>query len=448
MKFILAIFSIVFSLSIFAQTTTIKGKVDDPNLKEIRIAIFDDYFSLKNNLLAKSKLISQGFKMDFNIQKPFVARLYGGLYDKQLIIEPGASYEVTLKNDSTQRLIITQSGGTPGINQMYVDLLFEFDEFVTKNEKPIIRGQFTKEILAYTQNLKDSLSTQMQNPLIADLIHYRCAELEMAGRAKSRSKAYVDYLYKMPVNVFGSEYMYFFKEFYSNYFYENYIKNSSTLIREGIKSNKGFNFLAKQFDTIPYYGNNIELRDLALLLGLTEALYDKDVFKNENIWPLIEEISTQNPSAQIKFAAKNYLAKYAPIKKGTAVTDVEIIDEKNQAKMLSSFFNKPVYLCFFDPFAETSAIEISSLTPLFDKYRDQIQFIPVAVKASAYELQEFKLGNAIKVPVYRMENVEDLIPFNIRSTIAFFTIDANGKFVNSSGPMPLFADSELESLAK
>lgn len=433
---------------LFAQTTVVRGKIDDPNLKEIRLAIFEDYFSLKTNILAKSKINQLSFKLEFTLNKPYVARLYGGLYDKQILIEPGASYDIVMINDSTQRLKITQTGGTPGLNNLYVDLLFLFDDFIHKNDRAIMFGKYAKETLQFTQGIKDSLAVQMAHPLIADLINYRSAELEIASRGKSRSKGFVEYLYNSPVNIYQGEYMYFFKDFYSNYFYEIYIKNSAEDIRKNIREQAGYKNIAKAFDTIPYYAGNEELRDLALLYGFTEALYDKENFKAEQIWSIIEEISTSNASTQVKTAASNFLLKNAPIKKGSSVVDIEMYDEKNSVKNLHSFIGKPVYLCFFDPMAETSAIEISALSYLYEKYRDSIHFVAIAVKANAFELQEFKLGNAIKIPLYRTEVVEDLIPFKIRSTIAFFTLDAQGKFVNGNGPLPLFADSELEALAK
>ncbi len=433
---------------IYAQTTVVRGRIDDPNLKEIRISIFDDYFSLKNNILAKSKINQLTFKLEFTIDKPYIARLYGGNYDKQLLIEPGTTYDVVIANDSTQRLKVTQTGGTPGLNKLYVDLLFDFDEFIRKNDKAILFGKYTNEVLKFTAKMKDSLQAEMRNPLIYDIVNYRSAELELIARAKSRSRVYVEYLHKAPIAVFGNEYMYFFKEFYSNYFYEIYIKNSSEELRKTIRENNSFSKIATYFDTIPYYSGNEELRDLALLNGLTEALYDKQNFKPEHIWPIIEDISKNNKFPQIKTAATNYIAKYAPLKPGAMYSDLEIIDEKNNGKNLSSFLGKPVYLCFFDPLTETSALEISALSYLYDKYKDKVHFIPVAVKASAYELQEFKLGNAIKVPLYRTENVEDLIPYKVRNTIAFFLIDAQGKFINGNGPMPLFADAELEAAIK
>lgn len=442
------LFCLHLGYQIYAQTTIVRGRIDDPNLKEIRISIFDDYFSLKNNILAKSKINQLSFKLEFTIDKPYIARLYGGNYDKQLLIEPGTTYDVVIANDSTQRIQVTQTGGTPGLNKLYVDLLFDFDEFIRKNDKAIVFGKFGKEVLNFTTRMKDSLASEMKNPLISDLINYRCAELELISRSKSRSRVYVEYLHKSPISVFGNEYMYFFKEFYSNYFYEIYIKNSSEELRKTIRESNSFSKITPYFDTIPYYSGNEELRDLALLNGLTEALYDKQNFKPEQIWPLIEDISKNNKNAQIRTAAANYITKFAPIKAGASYSDIEIIDEKNQAKSLSSFLGKPLYLCFFDPMTESSALEISALSYLYEKYKDKVHFVPVAVKASAYELQEFKLGNAIKVPVYRTENVEDLIPYKVRNTIAFFLIDAQGKFVNGNGPMPLFADSELEAVSK
>lgn len=450
MKSLFLVILILSQTALWAQnglTTYVKGRIDDAKLQEIRIAVFEDYFSLKPNILAKAKIKDLQFKLEFNIDKPYVARLYGGLYDKQLILEPGMEYEVYVRNDSTQRLKIVQNNAGSEINKLYVDLLFHFDEFISKNDMKIVRGQYTKEILQFTQNLKDSLQNEMKNPLIADFINYRCAELEIAGRAKSRSKIYVDYLYKEPIHIYGAEFMAFVKDFYGGYFYENYIKNSSEPIRNIIKNQMGWTALSKAFDSIPYYGNKSDLRDLALLVGLSEALYDKDNFDPENIWFLFREAAKKNENEQIRVAATNFLEKYAPLKKGMALPIIDIINEKNKSLSLQSFIGKPIYLCFFDPFTETSTIEISSLSYLYEKYKNSIHFVPVAVKASAYELQEFKLGNGITVPLYRTENVEDLIPFRIRSTIAFFTINAKGEFVNGNGPMPLFADSELEALS-
>ncbi|MBL0911049.1 MAG: TlpA family protein disulfide reductase [Bacteroidia bacterium] len=449
MKHLWFLICIVFAGSLGAQQTPtlIKGRVDDPLLKDLRISIFEDYFSLKPRILAKARIQNQTFKAEFQIDKPYIARVYGGLYDKQLIIEPGASYDLNVMNDSTQRLKIQQSGGTPGINDMYLDLLYTFDDFIIDHEKEILRGQYTRQTAAFCQRIRDSLAVTKLNPILQDLLTYRSAELEMVARSKSKSRIFVEYFVRNSPDIYGAEYAYFFKEFYTGVFAEEYMKNSGADILTIINEGKGLAALSTRFDSVPYYGPGQELKELALLYGLMESLGDKKLVKSERVWQLIEELGTKGSSASVRTAASNFVVRLAPLKKGEAAPELEITDEQGKTLKLSDLKGQPVYLCFFDPMTESCALEVSAMVPLYKKFGKQVHFVPVAVKANATDLQEFKFGNGIYLPLYRIDESEAVAPFKVRSVISFLMLDAEGRILNSSAPFPLSAEADLEKLA-
>jgi len=431
-----------------AQNTNvqIRGRVDDPTLKDLRISIFEDYISLKPRILAKARIQNQLFKLDLQIDRPYIARIYGGLYDKQLIIEPGASYELSVANDSTQRLKLQQSGGTEGINDTYLDLLYLFDDFIIDHEREILRGAYARQSSEFCTKLRDSLSG-ISSSILKDLITYRCAEIEMVARSKSKSKIFVEYLVRSKPDIYGAEYGYFFKEFYTGIFAEEYMKNSGADIPAIINEGKGLAALLARYDSVPYYGPGAALKELALLYGLMESLGEKKLFKSEQVWLLIEELAAKASSTEARTAATNFVARQAPLKKGQPAPELEITDEQGKTLKLAELKGKPIYLCFFDPLTESCALEVSSMVPLYKKYGSRVHFVPVAVKAGSADLQEFKFGNGIYLPLYRIEESEAVAPYKVRSAIAFFTIDAEGNILNGMAPFPLSAEAEIERLA-
>lgn len=449
MKYLWILLLVTSPVLLHAQqsNTVVKGRVDDPLLKDLRISVFEDYFSLKPRLLAKARVQNLLFKTEIQIDRPYLVRIYGGMYDKQMIMEPGASYDLTVINDSTQRLKILQSGGTPGINDTYLDLLYTFDDFIIAHEREILHGIYTRQTAAFCTGLRDSLLSPRLSPILQDLLIYRCAELEMVARSKSRSKIFVEYFVQKEPDIYGAEYAYFFKEFYTGSFAQEYVKNNGSDILQIINEGKGLAALSARYDSVPYYGPGEGLKELALMYGLMEALGEKKTIKTEQVWALLEELGTKGSTAYVRTAASNFVARQAPLKKGLPAPELELTDEQGKTLKLSDLQGKAVYLCFFDPLTESCALEVSSMVPLYKKFGKDVHFVPIAVKASASDLQEFKYGNGIYLPLYRIEESEAVAPYKVRSAIAFFTIDAGGHIISSSAPFPLSAEAELERLA-
>lgn len=444
---ILLLISIVFSQIHGQSLTEINGYAPAFVGKEIEVYQISDFITMREERIASSTVKPDStFSLFFNLDETRKLILKAGNNKANLFASPTGKYEV-LFPEKNEYDPYNPSGN-------FVELIF-FDLKKTDiNYKILEFNRWNDEFVAtyYTKHNADSkyfvarldtfklaVEKYYQSDTMDKYFNYhrrytiaKLDDLRFIGNRNQYEK-YDFYIRTTPVYYQNEAYMQYILHFYekllprinselNNRIYLGILKSSPTTI---------YNTLAQEYTL----QNNYKLRELIMLKTLSECFYDKD-YPQTNILTVIDSISKGAAFPENKIIAQNLHYRLTELSQGSKAPDFLLKDEGKDLT-LPSFQKKYLYLFFVDPTSLDNMKQMNLLKPIFERYKEQINFVMVYKEKTEVDLAKLKNEFPWKV-ISSKESNSIFKNYNVVNYPYYVLIDPFGYVVSAPalGPIP------------
>lgn len=425
-------FFFLFPVISFGQIT-ITGKA--PLLRDPNIRLFktDDYITEKQILIAQTKLNDdKTFSITAPLNEISSLSLMAGSVKNPFYAEPGKTYSIEITDESGTQIFFTEHPDTQDIFYNIGKFNYEYNYFTINNYDKFVTGTIREEAKKFIAQA-DSKYQHITEPFFQHHKTYKLAELTLLARLKGQKKIFETYFKDKPILYNHPEYMAFFKTFYGGMMLNILNTSKNEKIKSIFNEGKGYDSLLVYISELDLIKDK-KLAELFIMQGLFELYYygKYDKHKIENI---LHECIASSPTKEITKIAQNLIDFITRLKPGSPAPDFIGKDLEAQPVKFSSFFNKPIYLTFFDPLDPASIKEIPGIKNLFKKYKKDIHFISVCSACSYGTLQDFITKYDLKWTFLIIEPSTEA-NYEVFAYPAAFLLKKDGIFFRSPAELP------------
>ena len=346
------------SLPLVGQNVTVTGRVNRAEAL-VRLMVCDDLLNMHETLVAETTADEKGFFiLEGRVDQTMPAAIYVGLESVDLVVVPGASYEVSIvvpeetpnasyfeRESPTLRVKTASDKGLYRqlvISQEIIDdyILNYFDEI-------FIRRQYR-----YLDSIRSTIDAELHitDSYVLQNNAYRIAAIQMALNADGGKKVIREYYDGKPVLYRCLAYMDLFKDLFKNY----------TLTEE-------------------FAGRNPELAELINIYQL-RGLYYEDSQSRNWVRNQLQLIGKKSKSQATKGIVVNTMARFDRFAAGAPAPDFELQSTDGRTVKLSDFKDSMVLLQFVDGTSRTVDHQFETLCDLHRHWQDSVQLITVSTK--------------------------------------------------------------------
>jgi len=447
---------------VLSQKTIISGTAPGAERKLIRVSASGDLITFWEKPLGSARVDSTGhFSISAALDKITVASIFIDFHRSELILEPSKKYELRIypPDDDVYTevdpLVESQSLNctiTNADSSELNNLVGEFDSlysgFLTKNFNALYRDR--NKVLLDTFRIQiNQRFGNVKNPYFINHISYKIASLEQLTQYYNQAQLSKKYFSDKPVLYNNLEYM----DFFNNYF-SKYLTATSNVLRKidwhpVLKSADPYTGVLKSMTADTLLKNN-RLRELVMLKGMME-LYSTPGYDQAEVLSVIKRASEKSPFAENREVAENMISLLTKLKPGTLAPDFTLINREQKEVSLKSLRGKPVVLCFWTTFCDECLSEMELIRPLYDSYKDKVQFVSVSADKSFTKMLFFiKLKkNFIWTFVHVGDHVEVLKDYEVSTYPLFVLIDKEGKIYKYPAAQPSNGlEAELQKISE
>ncbi|MEI6694625.1 MAG: TlpA disulfide reductase family protein [Bacteroidota bacterium] len=442
---ILVFFTLSFGLR--SQNTNIIGNVSGAEGLKIRLITTSDYISELTTKMDETTIDSLGnFKLKTSINESIFAQIQIDNYKGEIYLEPGRNYNIRIlalnfKEDEKE---------SPFLNRKRLEIEFKikdsielneqirkfnvlYNDFIIENFKALNSYHNRAKIDSFQQN-SASLFSSSKNSFLNNYIKYKIAGMEQMGRTKSIPKLYSAFIKNQPILYNNVEYMYFFNQFYGNFFLSGRHQLSSENLSQFIKE-KNYAGLLDSLGRDSLVKNEV-VRELVFLMGLKEMFYSK-VYNNENIISTLTAYSRKTKFKENKFIASNLILLFNSQQTGNKAPDFKLKTINNEPYSLSTFKGKYTYIGFFTTWCAGCMAENDAMFILKKKYGDKINFVSISADKQVLNLYYYLEKHKYDwIFLHYGNNIEILEKFGILTYPVFVLMDPNGIVINNPALKP------------
>lgn len=362
---------------------TLSGRVNKPETL-IRLMFCDDLLNGHETEAARTTSDAKGFFL-LEAQTGHItpARILVGLEGVDLIVTPGASYELSIT--------------VPDIDpsQSYFERPMPSMRIKTATDKGIYRQIVVSEniINDYVLNCFDQLYRRRQyryldsirNAIDANLDikedyvlqynTYKIASVQLAVNADGGKKVIGEYYDGKPVLYDCQPYMDLFKDLFVNKFWQApyTIDGFENAFWEGPEALK--TYLASD----PLMKNNPRLAELVTIYNLKNMYYEQ-VKLRKVVKDHLKAIRADSKFAETKKLVENMLAEFDRLAMGAPAVDFELTDVSGKTVKLSDFKDRMVLLQFVEGGSATVDHQFEVLSDLHRQWQDSVQLVTITTK--------------------------------------------------------------------
>lgn len=358
LRYIIVSLLSLLPLLLIGQNVTITGRVNRPEAL-VRLMVYDDLLNMHETLVAQTAADDRGFFiLEGKVQKTMPAAIFVGLESADLVIVPGASYEVNMvvpeadpsasyfeRESPTLRVRTATDKGVYRqivISQEIIDyyVLNYFDEL------------FRRRQYRYLDSIRATIDDELHvtDPYVLQYNTYRIAAVQMAVNADGGKKVIDEYYDGKPVLYHCQSYMDLFKDLFRAF----------TLTDE-------------------FASRNPELADLVNIYQL-RTLYNEEYQSRQWVRGQLRSISKQSKSQVTKALVVNTLARFDRFAQGAEAPDFELQSSTEASVKLSDYKKSIVLLQFVDGSSYTVDHQFETLADLHQQWQDSVQIITVSTK--------------------------------------------------------------------
>ncbi len=366
---------------------TITGKAPLLRDKNIRLFKTDDYITERQILIAQTQLNDdKSFSITAPLNEVSELSLMAGSVKNPFIAEPGKTYTIEIADESGAQMFFAELPDTHAVFYQIGKFNYEYNFFTINNYDKFVTGTIREDAKKFIAQA-DSKYKHVTEPFFQQHKTYKLAELALLARVMGQKKIFETYFKNKPILYHHPEYIRFFKSFYGGMMLNTINTSKNEKIKSIFREGKGYDSLLVYVTELDLIKDK-NLAELFIMQGLHEMYYSGkyDKYKIES---LLQECIASTPNDEITKIARNLIDIIKRLKAGSPAPDFTGKDLEAQPVKLSSFFNKPIYLTFFDPLDPASNKEIPGIKNLYDKYKKDIHFITVCSACSYGSLQDF-----------------------------------------------------------
>jgi len=416
----------------FGQVT-ITGKAPLLRDKNIRLFKTDDFITERQILIAQTQLNDdKSFSITAPLNEVSELSLMAGSVKNPFYAEPGKTYSIEIADESGAQIFFTELPDTHAVFYQIGKFNYEYNFFTINNYDKFVTGTIREDAKKFIAKV-DSKYKHIQEPFFQQYKTYKLAELILSARVMGQKKIFETYFKDKPILYYHPEYMGFFKSFYGGMMLNTVNTSKNEKIKSVFREGKGYDSLlvyVTEFELV----KDKKLGELFIMQGLYE-LYYSGKYDKYKIESLLRECIALSQNKEIIKIATNFIELITRLKPGSPAPDFIGKDLEAQPVKLSSFFNKPIYLTFFDPHDPACIKEIPGIKNLFDKYKKDIHFITVCSACSYGSLQDFITQYGLKWTFLIVEPDTEA-NYEVLAYPAAFLLKKDGIFFRSPAELP------------
>jgi hypothetical protein len=384
--FLHAFATIAQNNEVSSSVVTIQGYAPKYVGQTIAIMQIDDYLSMSEKLLGKT-IVQQDstFSISFYANEIQKVNVRAAKNSSFMYIQPNATYDIFVPEKdpyeayrpSGNKIELSFFGlDSTDINYKILKFQRWADEFMStifylKNTKP---QEFNSEIDTFKRNVEKTYSSDT-SVFFKTYVRFSIAAYDNIQTVNNRNRydKYDFYIRSTPVQYKNDAYMAYFKSFYEKMYselsnqtnekvYSAVLKSSPTLLMHALGGEHTL--------------NNIRIRELVMIKMLSEEFYSKD-FPQTNIVTILDSLSRNCLFQANTVVAQNILGRLTELTIGGKAPDFSLFNPGGDMLTLRSFAGKHLYIHFLDPMSAKAQNEIGPLIQIYERYKEDIQFLTV-----------------------------------------------------------------------
>lgn len=326
-----------------------------------------------------------------------------------------------------------------GFNRWTDDFIGNY--FYLKNSRPV---EFVKE-LDYFKDKVEIAYKNDTNTYFKTYVKFTFAQLDEVQSLGSRNK-YEKHDFYLKHSTVAYE-----NDVYMNYlikFYENLLPrlNAETSARVNLGIEKASPTAIMRALGGEYTLVNLRIREVVMIKLLTEEFYKGPSYQGK-ILTILDSLSNHSLFKNDQIIAKNTIARLQELVPGGKSPEFNLTTTKGEVKTLKGLNGKHVYLHFYNPLSENCRNELTLLTSLYDKYKEDVTFITIYPKG-IYDEKATKFLNLITWDKVELAENDALYKqFKVENYPYYVLIDQIGYIVSAPalGPQP---NGQYETIEK
>lgn len=413
---ILSFLLLVLWSSFMAQNVTVSGRVNRPNAL-MRLMVCDDLLNMHETKVAETHADSKGFFiLEGNVDQTLPAFIYVGLDFVDLILTPGASYQVSIAIpdvdpntsyfDRPSPAMRVKTASDRGVYRQMVLSEQIINDYVMGYFDELFRRRQSR----YLDSIRLAIDAAMdvKNEYVMQQNAYKLASIQMALNADGGLKVIKEYYDGKPVLYNCLAYMDLFKDLFKNF-----------EVTEEFKS------------------RNPKLTELITLYHLRGEYYNEIPRLRGVVKKKIQAVKTRSKYPETQQMVSNMLNRFEKFAPGSPAVDFELKDVNGSTVRLSDYKDKVVVVQFVEGTSRTVEHQFEVLADLHHQWQDQVQLITITTKDQfsshrkrfeehRYDWPLLNLGNEILL----------LEQYEVRTFPEYFIINKDTKIGMAPAPSP------------
>lgn len=436
------LFSLLFIPS-YSQSTKIYGTIENADAYTIQLKTFSDFLSMTEEVVDSFEISKYGtFELKTSLNATKLHVLVIGFQKAYVYLEPDKEYQLKIKYDKEREQITFVNKAqldfefidlpNDALNHQIAEFNLKANEFLVSNFDQIYKRRNKKIVESFSKEIKESF--QNSSGFLKNYIDFRLASIEYSSGLKNKAAIFKTYFEDKKILFDHDEYFQFFKEFF-----ENYLMNPNPYFDTELLNRKIFNgddlgsmlAILKQDPML----QQEKLRTMVLLKGLYDLYFYPSANKS-TILSLFHQINQESPFETIKKVATNLQQKLTYLQPGTDFPKY-FIDNLENDKRVSSQMRKAIFVNFFTIPCSACMREMDSISSMFNRYSDEVQFISIVLNTTEEELDKLHVAKKYPWQIKQAEQPFKLAEtYQIRSLPAYFLIDSKGKILMNPAFQP------------
>lgn len=411
-----SLFLLLPILTVAGNDVTITGRVNKPHAL-MRLMVYDDLLNMHETVVAESVADNKGFfSLEGQIDKTVPAAIHVELESVDLVLTPGAAYEVSITMpdidpslsyfERPQPALRVKKASDHGLYRQLVVSEMIIDDYVLNYFDQL----YQRRQYRYLDSIRAAIDGEFDaiDPYVQQSNTYKIASVQMAVNADGGQKVIKEYFDGKPVLYDCLAYMELFKDLFKN---------------------------CEMSDD--FWKRNPQLAELVTIYQLRGAYYSELPRLRGGIRKKIQTVKDKTKSVEIKLMVTNMLNRFDRFAPGASAVDFALNDMDGRTVKLSDYKDKVVVLQFVEGTSRTVEHQFEVLADLHRQWQDRVQLITITTKDQVashrrrfeekhYDWPLLNLGNDILL----------LEQYEVRTFPEYFIINKGTKIGMAPAPSP------------
>ena len=433
--------------ALFGQKTVIMGIAQGAERKQISVTVPGDLITLWEKPLVSGKIDSTGhFMLSCTLAKTTNATISIDFHKVELLLEPGKSYDLMIAAMNydefeevnpfiqSQNLTLEGLSDPKDLNITIGNFNAMYSTFLTEHFSALYRDRNKVLLDTFRIRMNQEFGSE-KNEYFLVYAAYKIASLEQLTQYYNKAQLAKKYFTDKPIEYYNLEYMDFFNSFFSKY-----LSTSNALrkvdLQPIIKGPDPYKGLMKVLATDTVLKNE-QLRELVMLKGLME-LYGTIGYDPEQVLSVIRKVPENTRYPDNRTIAEDMISQMTRLKPGTLAPEFTLKDRNEKMVSLKSLRGKPTVLWFWTTYCQGCLSEMDLIGTLFDKYRENLNFVAVSADKSFYKMKFFIDNKKDYTWTFLNtgEQSDVLKDYDVRTYPLFILLDRDGKIVKYQASEP------------